>query len=660
MSQYCRNLLEQLRLAVYEKPNHQLTDERLQKAVTVNAELQNLGYTLTAQGVAQLAGSDSLENFLVSFRDLIPDVSAKPMYPDFPSQVMNMEEAQFRFHQLTHYMSTYGVEQLARFFGQDYQVKRGWLPEVEDTEKTESDEALLKARTIELITTEDAYRLPVERLLKKAERLTAQELEIIRVALQFIDVTALEYDVPFKQNMMPVFYELFRLDDNEAFQKAASSLCQHTGDVLKCLDYVLTHSKYHFTSAQKNRLVSLIESYPVEDWKANVILTNRKARRTVKVLEYLSYNRFSRSEEHKEVVRALRNGELTSWEGQVKAMLSRGEEGVVSFIAQRPGMLLRWTNWLLKLGLDRQEIRNSLLERTQDLSTRTLIFAATQLGRSEESLKSYEVLRDVLQRKLQLIETPLAGKKVFIDEGRLDLAHSMLLAKGDEAGYVRNGLAYKIPENVDYIRFFVYWNDKERVDIDLHASGSTRDYDQLYIGWNTDYKNDCCVHSGDITHSDAAEYVDLKLDSQVNEIQFNINLYAGKPTFDQIGKCFVGLMAVKKTGTNVKLYDPKNCFFYNDIRTRTRTINYGYVNAVGRYLCLDGTKSEQQWMEGAYSVKDHTTSLLNLETYLEMLLEGQKAERVSTREEAETVLVMEKPEAENEISLIDCDFFIEK
>ncbi|MBQ6655632.1 MAG: hypothetical protein IJM79_08955 [Erysipelotrichaceae bacterium] len=571
-----------------------------------------------------------------------------------------MDEAQFRFHQLTHYLSTYGVEQLAGFFGQDYEVKKGWMPQVEDTEKTESDDALLKAKTIELIAYEDAYRLPVERLLKKAERLTAQELEIIREALPQLDAAALEYDIPFKQNMMPVFYELFQLKNNEAFQKAASSLCQHTGDVLKCLDYVLTHNNYHFTSAQKNRLVSLIESYPVDDWKANVILSNKKARRTVKVLEYLSYNRFSRSEGHKEVVRALRNGELTSWEGQVKAMLAKGQEGVLDFIAQRPGMLLRWTNWLLSLGLDQKDIRERLLERAGELSTRTLIFAATQMGRSVEKLKTYEVLRDVLARKLETLETPLAGKKVFVDEGRLDLGHSMLLAKGDEAGYVRNGLAYRIPEGVDYIRFFVYWNDRNRVDLDLHASGTTKDHQVLEIGWNADFKNGICVHSGDITHSDAAEYIDLKLNSKISEIQFNINLFTGRDTFDQIDKCFIGLMAVKKIGTRVRLYDPKNCFFYNDIRTKTRTINYGYVNAPKRYLCLDGTQSERQWLDGAYSVRNHTTSLLNLESYLEMLLKAQGAERVQSREECDVVLVMEKPEGENEISLIDNDFFIEK
>ena len=661
MENYRRNLLEQLRLVAYRPGRGEPDDQSLQKAMTVNEELKSLGYSLNALDIVRLATSPSLVSFYADFRNMIPDVSAKPMYPDFPTQVMAMDEAQFRFHQLTHYLSTYGVEDLARSFGQDYQVRKGWLPEVEDTEKTETDDSLLKAKTVQLLPEEELYSVPFTRLLGKAERLTAQELEIIREALRHVDVSALSITIPFKQNMMTVFYEMFSLESSEAFQKAAQALCQHTGDVLKCLDYTLTHCNYHFTTAQKRRLVSLIESYPVADWKSNVILSNKKARRTVKVLEYLSYGRFSRSEEHEEVVRALRNGELTSWEGQVKAMLAKGQEGVLDFITERPGMLLRWTNWLLKLGLEKAEIRDRLLENVSELSTRTLIFATTQLGRKKDRAEAFEVLKDILARKLELLETPLAGRKVFIDEGRLDLAHSMLLSKGDEAGYVRNGLAYKIPDEVKYVRFFVYWNDKdERVDLDLHGSGSTKDHRELAIGWNAAFKGACCVHSGDITHSDAAEYIDMKMDSQINEIQFNINLYCGYDTFDQIEKCYIGMMAVNKLNPSVKLYDPKNCFFYNDIRTRTRTLNYGYVNVPKRYLCLDGSEAERQFMAGAYSIADHTTSLLNLECYLQMLLEGQKAQRVENRDEAEVVLVMEKPEAENEISLIDNDFFIDR
>ena len=659
MSNYHQNLLEQLRLVVYKDSGKSLTDETMVKAMTVNEELKNLGYCLNAADAVKLAQSDSLDVFYADFRKLIPDVKAKPMYPNFPTQVLEIDEAEFRFHQIYHYMSTYGAEELARIFGVEHQVKRGWLPEVEDTEKTESDDTLLKAKTVELIKEEDMYAVPLDRLLKKTERLTVQELEIVQEALQHVDILSFDYDIPFKQNMIKVFWALFNLEDHDTAIKAMHALCQHTGDVLKCLDYCLTHRDYSFSTAEKKMLVKLIESYPVEDWKANVILSNQKARRTIKVLEYLSYNRFSRSEGHKEVVRALRNGELSSWESQVKSMLSRKEEGVIDFIAKRPGMLLRWTNWLVKLGYDSENIKKALIDSSSSLSTKTLALSCTLLGRKEDREKAYEVLLAALKAKLSHLNTPFRNKKVFIDEGRLDLAHSMLLAKGDEAGYVRNGLAYHIPEDVVILRFFVYWDDKERVDIDLHASASNKQGWQVQVGWNSDFRVSGVCHSGDITHSNAAEFIDANMEGNLVEVQFNVNLYHGHDTLDQVEKCFIGLMAVKKFGKEIKLYDPKNCFFYNDIRTKSRTLNYGYINVQDRYLCLDGTPTAVQHMDGVYMQANHVTSKLTVAEYLRILMEVQNATIVKTPEEADVELIMEKPEKDGQISLIDNNFFFE-
>ena len=42
------------------------------------------------------------------------------------------------FHQVLHYFSTYGAEMFTGI-----KVSKGWLPYVEDTEKTESDNQLL-------------------------------------------------------------------------------------------------------------------------------------------------------------------------------------------------------------------------------------------------------------------------------------------------------------------------------------------------------------------------------------------------------------------------------------------------------------------------------------------------------------------------------------
>ncbi|MBR0137305.1 MAG: hypothetical protein IJM15_02740, partial [Erysipelotrichaceae bacterium] len=191
MKQYRKNLLEQLRLVVLRE-GQEMTDASLVKAMSANENIRSLGYTLNAKGIIALAKSPDIDDFYKEFREMIPEIEAKPMYPDFPSQVMNIDEAQFRFHQICHYMSTYGVEQLAELFGQDYQVKRGWLPEVEDTEKTEKDDKLIKEKVVEVISDTQQYSLPLEKLLQKKERIKAQEIEIVSEALKHVDVAALD------------------------------------------------------------------------------------------------------------------------------------------------------------------------------------------------------------------------------------------------------------------------------------------------------------------------------------------------------------------------------------------------------------------------------------------------------------------------------------
>ena len=143
-------LLSELRLLAYTpgaEDNSQLTDDKLAQAVTVNEELINLGFTLKPKDLIALAGSPSLYGFAQHFRSLLPKVSAPPMYPDFPLQVMGMSEAEFRMHQMIHYFSTYDLEWL---FG--VEVKRGWLPDVTSSEKTERDDTLLRAKVLELVS----------------------------------------------------------------------------------------------------------------------------------------------------------------------------------------------------------------------------------------------------------------------------------------------------------------------------------------------------------------------------------------------------------------------------------------------------------------------------------------------------------------------------
>ena len=53
--------------------------------------------------------------------------------------------------------------------------------------------------------------------------------------------------------------------------------CQHTGDVWKCIDYVLkSRENYHLRTSEKRILVKVLESYDIKDFRANLILSNKK------------------------------------------------------------------------------------------------------------------------------------------------------------------------------------------------------------------------------------------------------------------------------------------------------------------------------------------------------------------------------------------------
>lgn len=576
------------------------------------------------------------------------------MYPDFPKQVMNLSEAQFRLHQAAHYFSTYGLEYL---FG--VSVDRGWLPQVTSTEKTEKDVALLAAKPFELISEDEMYVLPLRKILEKKERMTLPEKAIVSQALLHVEPELLaEIQIPFKENLVDVFCLIADNTQPEAALQLLHNLCKNTNDIWRCLSVFLGRHGRHLTTSQKRLFVKLFESYPIADFQANLIVTNTKAEKVIRTLEFLSFNRFSRSAEHREAVRKLRNGELKSWQGQVDFLLSSDGEKALDFIAKRPGMLVRFTARLLRLGYRQEDIAEKLVAHADALSMQTLLSLLnhfgtdTVLNERDDADAVYNVMLKALQAKMTTLETPIKGKKIFLDEGDFSFDFSRIEKSAEAGGYVRSGLAFKVPEAARRVRFFVYWNDKSRVDIDLHGAFMTEDGGIGHVGWNGGYNESGIVHSGDITHSDAAEYIDIDLEkTNAKHVTFSIDLFSGKPNFGLIDTCFVGMTAVNRINEKVKLYDPKNCFFSHDLESKERGLYYGHLDVENRVLVVSGSPNGR-----SYTSLKVETFRYSLRKFLEDLAEAQGAEVVA-RDEADVVLVMGKPNAENEISIIDSNFF---
>lgn len=660
-----KKMISTFRTMVVEKVSDTITDESMLRAMTVNTELNHLGYTLKPMGIITLAKSD-MTNLVKEFKDAIGNVKAKPMYPNFPTQVMEMDEATFRMHQLCHYFSTYGVEML---LGVD--VQKGWLPKVEDTEKTEEDKSLLDLKVLDVIFTDEQSNFIITKLAKKKERFTIEEMELFKDATKNANHDVLVHmDVAFKENLIPIFKTVFesnREDKNEILV----GICQHTGDVMKCARELL-NEKRHFKTSEKKLLVKVLESFPVQDFKANLILSNSKAEDMKILLQFLDYNMYSRSKSHKNTVADLRSNKLQSWEGKAKTLISEKDEKTLHFIGERPGMMVRMITLLLRNGFSAKEITNVLVEKADALSTQTLVTLLSHFGKNEvvrfdgeihdkkEAETVFEIVKQVFIQNLVSKNTELRDKKVFLDSGNINLELSQLECnqKSPESGYLTSGLAINLPEDLKRVRFFVYWNDTGCVDLDLHAFAIDNNGKTIHIGWNGDYNKCGIVHSGDITHSNAAEYIDVDLSSNVSQVKTDIDIfYAGykTPMMKNIDTVFVGMMAVNQMGETVKLYDPKNCFFSHFLKGNEKVIEYGLLDLAHHVLVFKGTETHCYGFNGKIELENR----FNLKVYLDELLKSQHATLVNEKEDADIILTMEKSTEEKGISLIDNNFYLD-
>lgn len=332
----------------------ELDDADMAWAVTANANLDGTGYTLSQPSilalaayhhhVAALAAQSSFlplaqalaeqgVNPLADIARLVPDVTAAPMYPDFPTQVMEMDEATFRYHQAMHYLSTYGVEQLAGMLGLDVSVGKGWMPDVESTPKTEQDETLVAPKVLHLMLTVEDLRNVVEARLARATRMHPAEIESALLVFEGLGEEGADDEeeirfpkVAFHENMM----ELIRVageGSSGLLERVAVGLAQHPGDLLKATLYLVKArgKQAHLATRQKKGLCRAFEHFGVMSIAHNIADAGKKERRAP---NYLSVGRFAGPN----LTRACElvwSGQVVSWAARLEQLWADVEEAKI-------------------------------------------------------------------------------------------------------------------------------------------------------------------------------------------------------------------------------------------------------------------------------------------------------------------------------------------
>lgn len=323
-----------------------LDDADLTWAMTANENLDGSGYTLSMASIhmlaayhhamAELARSSALLplgtfadggiNPLADLQRLVPDVKAAPFYPDFPTQVMEISEAQFRYDQAIHYLSTYGVESVAGFLGLDVVVGNGWRPDVEATPKTKVDDTLVAPKVLHVLVTAEDLQAVVEARLARATRM--HPAEIATTLLVFANLgadanadQACFLKVAFHENMM----ELIRVaaqQDSAMLERVATSLAQHPGDLLKAIRYVLDTDKVkHLKTRQKKGFCGAFEHFTVHSIARNIADAGRRDRLAP---NYLSIARFG-GPNLREAVELVETGQVRSWTSELESFWNKVE-----------------------------------------------------------------------------------------------------------------------------------------------------------------------------------------------------------------------------------------------------------------------------------------------------------------------------------------------
>ena len=741
----------------------ELDDADMAWAVTANANLDGTGYTLSQPSILALAAyhhhmaalaaqstflplAQTLAAQGVNPRDdiarLVPDVTAAPMYPDFPTQVMAMDEATFRYHQALHYLSTYGVEQLAGMLGLDVSVGRGWMPDVESTPKTQRDETLVAPKVLHLMLTVEDLRGVVEARLARATRMHPAEIESALLVFEGLGEEAVgEADeirfpkVAFHENMM----ELIRVageGGSGLLERVAVGLAQHPGDLLKATLYLVKArgKQAHLATRQKKGLCRAFEHFGVMSIAHNIADAGKKERRAP---NYLSVERFA-GPNLKRACELVWSGQVVSWAARLEQLWTAVEEAkipepepvevalsshktalpsrildkfaklmkrdepegeaagtpeepaaeqpdklqlaweaLLAHYGTRPGLLFRSLTRLAKHDCPKDLLRPVVLDNAGSYSLPTLVrtltimseeapqyrmelkkFASWEIEKKGEEQPAgvvIELMRELLIPRMRLLETPFKGKSVYLDTQGISLVGSILMPNdtGDTGtAWPPVGMAYDLPDD-QVVRFFTFWDERtRRVDVDLYFIGIKKDGGQVSVGWNSRYSTAGMVTSGDITTSqDSVEYLDADMgEARRAGVYFVVqmqHIFTGASRWENISTCYSGAMAVKETGAKVKVYNPENLLFRDDLTGSGTRLAYAVVNFSNHYVRI---------MRGAELPLGDVGFALG--DYLAALFEAQDVTLVATPEEAEVRVCVGRSDDPTVVSLFDEGFFL--
>ena len=577
---------------------------------TIMKNIENLGFTFSDKLVQKL-NKVSKDDLVSLYQQIVPilkkmkgaNVRHKPMYPNFPDEVMNASEADLYMNAIAHYSGVL-FEQII-------------LPDSE--KKTRFPLIGNYDLTVIDLASKTAYRDAIANLVSSSIALSETHKQYIEEYYEEAKTGRIkkifDFDTIQNKEILAFVAGLLYKDGNV---ESLSVLFKTPTDVLR---FIVSISEGDVSLAENTKFKKLKRS------ERRIILKvldkmNRLSENMVKYKgqwirlgEILHPGEFSkRFPNVYETFKALRENEkIETFNSMVeKLLLDKKFDVAADVLSERPTEMARRLDHLLR-GAETMDKREAIVKTFRKasatvptsvlLNIRSHFLHRHNMSKTRMFFPKGSVSKaKVIDNNLAHLPVELCGKvvsaidftlnkrfaeldkmgKVYIDPAleSINVPFALRSASKSFKGLSR-GSSVKIDGDKAVVRLFIYWkngvsgNDGETIDVDLSSMFLNENFqDEGHVSFTRTRSGDYGFHSGDILNAPngASEFIDIKiadaLKTGVRYVAMNVLSFSGQ-SFDTMNEVFAGVM-LRDNLNSGEIYEAKTVEHKYDLTSAAR------------------------------------------------------------------------------------------
>lgn len=667
------------------------TDGIEQYIATSMKKIEYYGFTYSDEIIEKLEhmSKSDVVNFHKIIEELLKTINGNdcysPMYINFPTEVMEMEESELYINAIIHYIS------LGTFLPNQELEER--FPLIHNGKLTK-----LRLGTI------DDFNDIFTNLLSSKAGMSNEDKEDIKWFIHNYNIkNIMPKEILFKETLSFVTNELWENKDMREllipYYKTATDVLRLAVSLSGMDESLVEYPTFKsFKRAERKLLLRMLEKCNniEEDMLRYKVLWIRLG----EILHPGEYKQFIKVNK---AFKKIRNNEkIETFSSKIeKAFDQKDLDSVIELLSKRPGEFARRLGRVFKLAyvegnigktkensikviesfsLIAEEINTKLLlnlinyfnGRKEDSEYRVFIpkgNIAKAYGKEEtmKRLDLYVCNSIITICKLRLMndysKRGYLGN-VYVDESLKDYTVPMTQRNATKSlKSVARGTKFKIEENTKVIRPFIYWKDASNngwfdgTDLDLSFVAYDENFKTVsYVSYFNLRDSGVACHSGDIVSAPngASEFIDIDIEKiklkRGKYVAIVVNSFSGEP-FCDLPECFAGFMERDGIQTG-EIYEPKTVKNKSDLTSNSSKMVIPMIIDIDSMKCIWADLSISS-NEGISNIASNNNSILHgLKSVLETnrpnlydlftLHAVSRGDLVENKEEADTIFSLEE------------------